>query len=61
MAINMKEDGKIAWETGKELIGYLKEKINWEENIPVIGKMIKKQVEVPCSTKMVIVTMVYGI
>jgi len=58
--INMKEDGKLAWEMDKEHIGYLKAKINWEENTPGIGKMIKKLVEALCFIKMGIVMMVYG-
>ena len=58
--INMKEDGKLAWEMDKEHIGYLKAKINWEENTPGIGKMKKKLVEALCSIKMGIVMMVYG-
>lgn len=60
MVINMKVVGKILNVMVRGLIGLLKEKINYEENILVIGLMIKKLEKELCFILMEIDLMVYG-
>lgn len=60
MAINMKVVGKIPNAMVKEHIGLLKERINYVENIQVIGLMIRKLGKELCFILMGIDLMDYG-
>lgn len=60
MEINIKEDGLIAKDMDKGHFGLAIQKINFEDSIQEIGKMIKKKVEEQCFSNQVIDMMVCG-
>lgn len=60
MEISIKVDGLIAKGMVKEHFGSVIQKINFEDNIQEIGKMIKKKVEGLCFSNQVIDMMVCG-
>lgn len=60
MGINMREVGMIVRDMGKVPSGFVILKVNLEDSILVIGRMIRRRVEVRCFLNPVIVMMVCG-